>query len=198
MANATDGPTACDDGLLLCNDGVCSESCEDWIETPCECDGLPVACAKVIDSYNVLCFKRFQEFYDTYAECLEAISEEIPLLSFLTKPAFIFCYVWISAVTALVFLWYLFNQKLVPVPNSTRSFSPAADSSTEGWTQTGYKTHWIGSFVHALVILTFVGIQFFSSCCPSSTILCSKRRSPHGRLSSWTKCRFLWPLRLFG
>ena len=158
VANVTDCPTACEDGLSLCNDGVCSESCEDWIETPCECDGLLVACAKIIDSYDV-CFERFQELYDANAECLEAASYEIPLLSF-TEPAFVFCYVWISAVTALVFLWCLFNQKLFPVPSSTGSLSPAADSSTVGWTQTGYKTHWIGSFVHALVILTFVGIQF--------------------------------------
>ncbi|KAI2493673.1 hypothetical protein MHU86_20852 [Fragilaria crotonensis] len=128
VANVTDCPTSCDDGLSLCNDGVCSESCEDDIETPCECDGLLVACAKVIDSYDV-CLETFQGFYDANAECLEAASEEIPLFTF-TEPAFVFCYVWISAVTVLVFLWCLFNQKLFTIPSSTASLSPAADSST--------------------------------------------------------------------
>ena len=105
VANATDCPTICNDGLLLCNDGICSESCDDGIETPCECDGLPVACAKVVDFYDV-CFERFQSFYDTDSECLEAASDEIPLF-FFTEPPFIFCYVWISAVTVLVYLWCL-------------------------------------------------------------------------------------------
>lgn len=158
VANATECSTVCEEGLSLCNDGVCSESCDDEIETPCECDDLPVACAKVVDFFDV-CFERFQEFYDNNTECLDAASDEIPLFSF-TEPAFVFCYVWISAVTVLVYSWCLFNQKLFPVPSSTASLSPAAESSTGGWTQTGYKAHWFGRVVHALVNLTFVGIQF--------------------------------------
>jgi hypothetical protein len=154
----TSCPTQCGDGLSLCNDGVCSESCDTEIETPCPCEGLPVACAKVIDLYDT-CLDMFQEFYDANAECLDNASSEIPLFSF-TEPAFIVCYVWISVVTVLVFVWCLFNQKLCPVPGSVLPLTSATGKSTEGWTQTGYRKHYVGSIVRLLVVLTFVGIQF--------------------------------------
>jgi hypothetical protein len=159
VVDATECPTACGSGLVLCNDGVCSESCDDEIETPCVCDDLPVACAKVIDLYDA-CFESFQGFYDADAACQEAQDEEIPLLSFITEPAFIFCYAWISGVTVAVVLWCAFNQKLFPVADSTMPLASATGSSREDWTHTGYKNHAVGLIAHLLVILTFIGIQF--------------------------------------
>ena len=158
VANATSCPTVCGNGLSLCNDGVCSESCDSAIETPCPCEGLPIACRKVIDLYDA-CFDMFQGFYDANTECVDNALSEVPLFSF-TEPAFIFCYVWISVVTVVVFLWCLFNQKICPVPGSVLPLTSATGQSTEGWTQTGYKKHFIGSVVHVLVVLTLLGIQF--------------------------------------
>jgi cation-transporting ATPase 13A3/4/5 len=50
------------------------------------------------------------------------------------------------------------NQFLFPVEGSTTVLAAATDS--EGWTQTGYKVHIIGSLIHGLVNLCFLGIQF--------------------------------------
>jgi hypothetical protein len=121
------------------------------------CDAHPVTCAKVVDLFDA-CLERFQDFYDSYAACLEAEVEEISLLSF-TGPYFLVCYLFISITTALTIAWGLFNEKLFPVKDSTLSLQ-GSGSKEATWTQTGYKEHIVGSFIYWMVMITMVGIQF--------------------------------------
>jgi hypothetical protein len=162
VANETECPTSdCEEGLTLCVTGNCEVDCtyhDEELESPCACDDLPVACLKVVDFYPV-CFERFQEFYDSNTACVDAQEEAIPLLSF-TSPWFLVCYFGISVVTVLVVVWCFFNQKIFPVPSSTMSMEAANDVSSGAWSQTGYKRDIIGYLIYALVLLTFVTIQF--------------------------------------
>jgi hypothetical protein len=164
VANLTECPTVCDPGLTLCSIGTCVENCDYYdsleLESPCLCDKQPIACPKVVEPYDV-CHAIFKDFYDADAECIEAQEDAIPLLSF-TGPWFLACYFSISGITILVFLWCFFNQKAVPVKDSTMPISSATNKVTnsEVWTQTGYKSGILGSFVYTLVILAFIAIQF--------------------------------------
>jgi hypothetical protein len=157
VANATDCPTQCEEGEELCSDGSCKPACLGDEETLCgedaeRCTTLPITCKREIDFYDS-CKEKYAAFYETEAVCIEAQIDEIPLLSF-TDPAFMFCYFWISCVSLLTFLWCLFNQKIFPVEGSEVAMKE------EGWSQTGYKRHWIGIIIHGMVMTTLFGIQF--------------------------------------
>lgn len=152
-----DCPTQCEDGEELCNDGSCKAACLGYEETLCgedaeRCNGMPVTCKREIDFYDS-CKETYASFYDAEEACIEAQNEEIPLLSF-TGPVFLLCYFWISAVSVLTFLWCLFNQKILPVHGSEVAMGE------EGWSQTGYKRHWLGIIIHGLVMSTLWGVQF--------------------------------------
>lgn len=146
--------------------------CDAEAESACECEALPVMCAKQVDLYTD-CSTRFQEYYDSNAECLEAQGESIPQVSF-TGPWFIACYLIISGVTLLMLGWCAWNQRLAPVDGSTVPLEPLANLSdsavganaksvssknNEGWTQTAYKSNFIGISIYSLVIIVAVLIQ---------------------------------------
>lgn len=169
VANLIDCPTVCEAGLTLCLSGHCALDCTefDTFDTPCACETLPVACPKVVDLYDT-CFERFQTpYYDDVATCLDVEEAAIPLLSW-SGPWFLASYFGIIIVSLLVILWCLYNEKLFPISTSTMPIrssivTPNSDNvintSTSNWTQTGYKTHPIGLFIHLLVTITAIAIQ---------------------------------------
>ena len=156
VANETDCPTACGPGVELCETGICMEDCSsetNAVENPCGCDARPLACAKVIDVFEI-CFERFGDYYDANNECVEAQEDAIPLVDF-SGAYFIACYSILSIVSGLVVLWCGFNTYL-PVKDATASLK----TTGEEWTLTGYQYHPVGVIIHALVILTLLGFQF--------------------------------------
>jgi hypothetical protein len=160
VADAADCPTSCEEGLEWCEWGGCEPDCaafaEEYVlENPCTCEGLTIACPKVIDAFPN-CQDRFEAYYNATVACYEAVEEEIPLLSF-TGPYFLACYITLGAVTVLVFLWGWFNQVLFPVEDSTVEFVPGEKSCT--WTLTGYRKHWIGTIIYGLTMFVLWGFQ---------------------------------------
>jgi hypothetical protein len=157
-------PTKCEEGLLLCADGSCSNACDPSIESPCECESKGFACAKFDDYYNN-CTSLFADYYTNNTECIESQEEELEQVSF-TGPIFIFCYCFVSGVTVLVVMWCFFNQKLSPVPESVSSLSTTtmrtvdANGIQQEWTQAGYKTNIFGSLLCSLVWMNLCGIHF--------------------------------------
>ena len=112
----------------LCADGTCAdlttgEICDSELESPCECDSLPVICAKQVDQFPT-CKDRFQELYDGYSKCLEEQEELLPQVSF-TGPWFMACYIGLAAVTALMLLWCAWNQRWSSVDGSVVSMQSA-------------------------------------------------------------------------
>lgn len=185
----------CPDGSELCADGNCAEAgtaCDAELESPCECDALPVACARQVDAKD-LCEERFQSFYDGETECLELQEDSIPQVDF-KGPAFVACAVIICLSTLLMLVWCVYNQRWARVKGSTVDLENAMDvnvgSSTMGavsmarrmessmsgeesttqssvnggiyqnWTQTGYKTTFVGMSLYVLIILIHLGIQY--------------------------------------
>jgi uncharacterized membrane protein len=163
-ADANECPTICSGNTTLCANGSCKEDCTGYEVSPCTCPSLPIACAKSVDYYDE-CFSSFQPFYESNIACLADQVASIPPMSY-TGPIFIFCYTWISVVTALVIGWCYFNEKLCPFRELTCVSVHGMPSSTskscngEVWTQTGYKRNVIGTVIYGLVLITFVGIQF--------------------------------------
>jgi hypothetical protein len=177
VASADECPTACEEGLELCpTTGACAECGDDEVAV-CRCDALPIACPKVVDTYDN-CLDRFQlDYYSAGAACLEAQKEDIPQLS-LVGPYFVAVYAWFGLVTAMVGGWCYFNEKnYIRIYNNNKQ-CPSEDLSSglcsittptlplqgsgtnEGsWTQTGYRDHWLGSLLYGLVVITFIGIQ---------------------------------------
>jgi hypothetical protein len=166
----------------LCADGTCvdltaGEVCDDDAESACQCDALPVMCAKQVDLYPY-CSTRFQQYYDSDAECLELQEENIPQVSF-TGPWFVACFVILSGVTLLMLSWCAWNQRLAYVDGSTVPLESAklsgdavtsamgakttlvsSNNNNEWWTQTAYKRNFIGMSIYSLVILVAILIQF--------------------------------------
>ena len=160
VADVANCPTACDEGLNLCLSGHCAVDCTefDTFESPCSCGDFVVTCPKVIDLFDS-CFERFQTpYYDEVTACEEAAEEAIPLLSW-SGPWFLACYIGLATVSVLVMGWCYFNQKLCPVSTSMKPLMASMENSTGSWSQTGYKTHPVGSFLFFLVTASYVGIQ---------------------------------------
>jgi len=150
--------------------------CDDDAESACQCDALPVMCAKQVDLYPY-CSTRFQQYYDSDAECLELQEENIPQVSF-TGPWFVACFVILSGVTLLMLSWCAWNQRLAYVDGSTVPLESAklsgdavtsamgakttlvSSNNNEWWTQTAYKRNFIGMSIYSLVILVAILIQF--------------------------------------
>lgn len=166
VANVTDCPAEmlCGVGEQLCLDGSCAAVCPDMDEesSPCAFACAPVACAKVIDNYDN-CKSKYGPWYDAEAACgKEEAAETIHLWNF-TEAGFVFFYSWILVVTALVYGWCAFNQRIAPVEGSTKSlelnFSKSGEKElSQGW-QTGYKIHPVGAVINVLTFLTLFGIQ---------------------------------------
>lgn len=125
-------------------------------------------CAKQVDLFTN-CESRFQQYYDSNSECLEAQNESIPQVSF-TGAWFIACYVLICGVTLLMLGWCAWNQRLAPVSGSTMPLELLASLSesvagsdrsnmNQGVTQTAYKRTVVGMSIYALVIIVAILIQ---------------------------------------
>lgn len=167
--------------VQLCADGTCSdltagERCDPEAESPCACDALPLACARQVDLYPNGCETRFQDQYDADSECLAAQEESLPQVDF-TGPWFLACYIGLSAVTFLMLLWCAWNQRWASVTDSTvplegakladeelevrGSAIPSSSAATNApWTQTGYKSTFVGMTLYYLVVLAHLIIQF--------------------------------------
>jgi hypothetical protein len=159
-ANVTDCPTQCAPGLTLCHTGNCEVDCtvhNEMYSNPCECGDLPVACPKVVDLYPV-CKDRFQSYYDANAACMEAQVEAVTKVSF-WGPWFLAFYIGFIIIFLLVTLWCWLNEVVFSVPSSTQAFVVTNGASKETWTQTGYRTSWIGTIIYILVELSFIVIQ---------------------------------------
>ena len=204
----------------LCLDGNCAdltagEQCEEELESPCECEALPIACAKQVDLFST-CTDRFGDRYEANVKCLEEQEDQLPQVRF-TGPWFLACYIGISAVTLLMLLWCAWNQRWGGVQGSSTRLECAAATTTNNieasattfkklksssveaekterkssgtaseteskdnhdavvavsiktssatqthlpWTQTGYKSTIVGTFLYALIVLTHLIIQF--------------------------------------
>jgi hypothetical protein len=168
VADESDCPTTCTDGLKLCLDGTCMSICDESIESPCECDEAMVACAKVIDLYDS-CKSKYEVQYDEYATCLEEQEEAVETLSF-TSPWFLLVYFWMVCTSLLVVVWCAYNQKIAPCTeksiqcltpiSASSNGSPTKEFDQNDWLITGYKKHIIGTFLCIIVWITLWGIQF--------------------------------------
>jgi hypothetical protein len=166
VADLSECPTACEDGLTLCLTGNCLLDCTEHnahieaekYNNPCKCESLSVACPKVVDLYDN-CFVRFESYYNGSSACVEAQEESEPKLSFFC-PYFLAFYIELVSVTVMVVLWCLFNQKLAPVTASTRPMQAANNITKGDWTQTGYRTNFVGTVIYLLVNFTFWLFQF--------------------------------------
>lgn len=100
----------CGEFEMLCADGSCADFCDPTLISPCGSQCAPVACPKVITTYDV-CQTNYTLFYEFEATC-ESIYEEIihEGASFgWTHPACIVVYVWIVGVTLGIVAWCWFK-----------------------------------------------------------------------------------------
>ena len=135
-----------------CADGSCAAVCDAGLETPCASECASVACNKVVDNLDA-CQTKYASYYDFEATC--TVEESAIALYSWNEPTFVFLYCWISVVTALILAWCYFNQKLLPITDST---VPLEDDDIPK-TQTGYKNTVVGGIVYALTALTLLGFQ---------------------------------------
>jgi predicted P-type ATPase len=148
----------CQNGTNLCADGSCSDAgCSSDLENPCIDPLPPIACKKVVDYYST-CRDKYQEAYDYQTQYSEDVTQATTTLITFKEPIFIFCYSWISAITALIVLWCAYNQRFSPVPGSSKPLQEATGStevhSTQGWTQIGYHSDFVGISIYVLTCVT--------------------------------------------
>ena len=127
-----------------------------------------MACAKQVDLLPE-CSTRFQAQYDVNSECLELQTESLPQVNF-TGPWFMACYVGLSTVTILMLVWCAYNQRWARVKGSsvplespglaTKNEEDSGMNKNHEWSQTGYKTTFVGMTLYALIILAHWIIQF--------------------------------------
>jgi hypothetical protein len=164
VANVIDCPPEmlCGANETLCADGNCASTCSGNEESPCAFECAPVACQKVIDTYNE-CSEKYGSFIEAETACgEEEIAEATHLWDF-TEPGFVFFYTWICAATFLLLAWCAFNQRMAPVEGSTQSLelsftTSGAKNASKGY-QTGYQLHPIGVFINFITVVTLLGIQ---------------------------------------
>jgi len=102
----------------LCIDGTCAplgSTCPSDASNPCEDNSckFSVTCARSVVDTPGGCAERFGTFYAQYDKCEE---DEPPAekLSW-TGGGFVFCYVWVAFVTAIIVGWCAYNQRIAPV-----------------------------------------------------------------------------------
>jgi len=146
---------ACGNGLTLCDDGSCAETCDEELYNPCEYECAPVACAMVVNYYDY-CLEAYNSSYAYVDECVEEeIEETTTLLTFKEWP-FLLCYYWVAIATLYLLTWCFFNQRILKIENSTKSIPFLNDNEEETlfMTQIAYKSNAFGSVGAFLVILT--------------------------------------------
>lgn len=123
--------------------------------------------------YHSTCLSDFGEYYDKTTTCIDEEEEETTQLFTLRESGFVVVYCWVCISFALMIGWCAFNQRLSPVPGSTRSITTTTTTTddvkknehdketTTGWnvTQTGYRTSFVGTFIYAIVVITLIGFQ---------------------------------------
>lgn len=172
-----------DPALQLCDNGrECVHNLEDCPEddNPCAANpcGNSVACKRV-NMYEDEC-AQFQEFYQAMFDC-DYVEVRAPrnkgaahngeTISWTTS-GHVFFYTWICVVTVILLSWCAYNQRFCPVGQTvplhdftTGGRRRSSYSSLEGsndpvlWTQTGYKTTKVGTFIYVLVLITLVGFH---------------------------------------
>lgn len=110
VANGTACPLIlqCADNETLCVDGSCAGECADSLESPCPYECAPIACPQIVEYYDQ-CFVQFGGLYDEATVCgANEVAAATMMVSF-NEPAFIFCYTWVSVVTALILFWCFFK-----------------------------------------------------------------------------------------
>jgi hypothetical protein len=110
VANISDCPTVCEDGLTLCANGSCDVVCDDddELENPCSCNDLLFACPKTINYFDE-CMTLYQDpFYTNYTLCVETQIDSIPQFSILLL---LDCY----CVCASVFMVLLQSKTITSV-----------------------------------------------------------------------------------
>jgi len=152
VASVADCPTVCEDAaLVLCNDGNCMEECDEDIESPCEADCASVACPKVIELQPV-CLEEYGSFYEAATLCAEQeVEESTNLLSF-NEFGYVFAYCWYSLLTASIFAWCAFNQRV----NAAPAVQVQDQFGSPLW-MTGYRFHWLGLMLNVLTVCSFLG-----------------------------------------
>jgi len=162
VANVTQCPTEmlCPDDEELCADGSCATKCTGQEETECDFKCAPISCARVIDTFDQ-CKIKYKALYEAEAECGEIETNVETRKLYFTEPGFIFTYFTFVFATFSIWAWCFFNQRLSPVPGSTKSldldFSGSAEK-TLGF-QTGYQSHIVGNMIYCWTIFTILYIQ---------------------------------------
>ena len=162
---------SCPTGTELCPNGDCSDTgCDDkkrwWLQqNPCPsasdaashpaCGSM--ACPKT-DAFHETCLEAFKDpFYDDMALCEDEIKSSGA--DFNAKPLSILG-IWLFGLTAAVFFWTRCNNYHV---NACQPLDDADQHGnaemSNGKTQTGYSTPFLGRLMYYAVILTIVGFQ---------------------------------------
>ncbi|CAB9524521.1 Probable cation-transporting ATPase 13A4 [Seminavis robusta] len=156
----------CSEYEMLCADGTCATFCDPNFVSPCESQCAPVACPKIVTTYDV-CQTNYTSYYE-FANTCEDIFEEITdaydkgdSLSW-THPACIAVYIWVCGVTLGIIHWCWYNHYVDPVEGSCKVLQvcPKDDSSTGTTSQTGYRKHPLGVVLYWWTLTTYVGWMF--------------------------------------
>jgi hypothetical protein len=97
----------CPANLTLCADGTCAEECDLQLTSPCLHACAPVACPKVIDTYDQ-CQSLYGKYYVEEDTCAFEAIVPPPHLTYM-EPVFKFAYAWVSTVWILIMLWCAFK-----------------------------------------------------------------------------------------
>ena len=104
----------CPSGQQLCVDGSCDVFCSDNLVSPCEQDCAPVACPRIVASFDA-CMEEFTEWYEFEcpAEDSEASNKSVYDPSW-TDVGFMLAYFWIIANTVgiIAWSWYKYVVKI--------------------------------------------------------------------------------------
>ena len=121
VANYEECPSSmrCPGSLIPCADGSCRELfCDSSLVSPCTKDCAPVACPKLITTYDV-CLRDFSPWYEK--DCTSSGSEtggdEVRRLEDIdgedvpswTDPAFVWVYSWLIVTTFAIVAWNWFK-----------------------------------------------------------------------------------------
>eukprot|EP00567_Pseudictyota_dubia_P008388 CAMPEP_0197440774 /NCGR_PEP_ID=MMETSP1175-20131217/7191_1 /TAXON_ID=1003142 /ORGANISM="Triceratium dubium, Strain CCMP147" /LENGTH=1386 /DNA_ID=CAMNT_0042970943 /DNA_START=120 /DNA_END=4280 /DNA_ORIENTATION=+ len=179
-ADCPDAATCPQDRPLLCADGSCvafDVGCDPDLYSPCEENvcGNAVTCAIPVMEWDA-CSVVFEQAYAEAENCDAA--DELPALVSWTAPAFVVGYCWICIVTALIFGYCAYNQRLAPIgevlpldefikagsrrkssypvlEDMTKSIQEGNDETLRIWTQTAYKKTFAGTSIYVLTVATF-------------------------------------------
>ena len=164
-ANCAQANPDSDHEFELCQDGTCAdislnESCDPNLESPCECAELTFTCAKQVDFYDS-CHGRWHDYYVANNECIQSQQENLYELQFRPVTSKLL-YIPIIFVTAFMFIWCAYNQRINPIEKSSdvlESNDESEENNEEQWIQTGYRKNVFGLTLYGLVILLHLEFQ---------------------------------------